>query len=300
MAAKRKTLVFVLGDQLAESISSLADADLASTVVLMAELADETSYVRHHRRKLAYILSAMRHHAALLTERGWRVDYQRLDDPDPADSFTTALAGAIARHAPDQIVVTEAGEWRVQAMLESWETIFGLPVEIRPDDRFLATHAEFAAWADGRRELRMEFFYRDMRRKTGLLMAGDKPAGGRWNFDADNRKTAKPDLMMPKPLAFAPDDITRDVLTMVADRFADHFGNLDDFDFAVTRDDALRQQRHFLDHALPLFGDFEDAMLTGEPFLWHSVLSPYINSGLLDPLDLCRAAAERYDRQGAA
>ncbi|MES2753686.1 MAG: cryptochrome/photolyase family protein [Pseudomonadota bacterium] len=302
MAARRKTrdLIFVLGDQLSTQLSSLRGADPATSVILMAEVADETTYVRHHRRKLAYILSAMRHHADRLRADGWRVDYLTLDDPANTGSFSGELARALERHAPTRIVVTEAGEWRVQAMLESWSERFEQPVEIRADDRFLATHAEFAAWADdGRQQLTMEYFYRDMRRRTGLLMDGTKPAGERWNFDHDNRKAAKPDLLMPQPLSFAPDAITQGVLTMVAARFPDHPGRLDGFDFAVTEADALAQRDHFLDRALPLFGDYEDAMLTEVPFLWHSVLSPYLNSGLLDPLALCREAEKRY-RAGTA
>lgn len=179
-------------------------------------------------------------------------------------------------------------------MLESWETLFGIPVEIRPDDRFLATHREFEQWAEDRKELRMEFFYREMRRKTDLLMDGGKPVGGQWNYDHDNRKPPRRGLAAPRTLSFAADAITHDVLALVAERFPDNPGRLDGFDFAVTRDDALRQQRHFLDHALARFGDYQDAMVTGEPHLWHSILSPYINSGLLDPLALCRAAEERY------
>jgi deoxyribodipyrimidine photolyase-related protein len=291
------TLVPVLGDQLSHDLSSLADRDPADTIILMMEVAQETTYVRHHRRKIAYILSAMRHHAADLRAHGWSVDYVCLDDPDNTGSFTGEVARAIQRHAPRRIVVTEAGEWRVAAMLDAWETLFGIPVAIRPDTRFLATHGDFEAWALGRRELRMEYFYRDMRRRTGLLMDGDTPAGGKWNFDHDNRKPAVRDLLMPRPLSFAPDRITSDVLALVAARFGDHPGSLDGFDFATTRDDALLQQAHFLDHALPRFGDAQDAMLADEPWMYHSILSPYINSGLLDPLALCRAVEARY-REG--
>jgi deoxyribodipyrimidine photolyase-related protein len=182
-------------------------------------------------------------------------------------------------------------------MLDRWPELFDIPVEIVADDRFLCSHAEFEDWVGTRKQLRMEFFYREMRRKSGLLMDGDKPEGGKWNFDADNRKPAKRDLMMPRPLHFAPDSITREVIAMVEARFPGNMGKTDRFGFAVTRADALRQQTHFLDHALPQFGDYQDAMLTGEPFLWHSILSPYINSGLLDPIQLCRAVEERY-RQG--
>ena len=294
-----KTLVPLLGDQLSLSLSSLRDIDPADAVLLMMEVADETTYVRHHKQKIAYILAAMRHHADALRQAGWQVDYVRLDDPDNAGSFTGEIARAVERHAPDRIVVTEAGEWRVMAMLESWETLFGIPVDIRADDRFLCGHAEFDAWASERKQLVMEFFYRAMRRKTGLLMDGKKPVGDRWNFDKENRKPAKNDLFMPRPHAFAPDAVTQDVLALVAERFADHPGSLDGFDYAVTAADAEKQAAYFLKHALPQFGDYEDAMLTGERHLWHSILSPYINSGLLDPIDLCRRAEAEY-RAGRA
>ena len=292
-----KTLIPVLGDQLSLNLSSLADADPANSVVLMMEVADETTYVRHHRRKIAYILSAMRHHAADLAARGWTVDYVKLDDPDNSGSFTGEVARALQRHAPDRIVVTEAGEWRVAAMLDAWETLFGLPVAIRPDTRFLCSHAEFAEWADdGRQGLVMEWFYRLMRRKTGLLMNGAKPEGDRWNFDKDNRNPTKRDLLMPRPLSFAADTITQEVLQLVEQRFT--FGNLAGFDFAVTRADALRQQDHFLDTALARFGECQDAMLADEPFLYHAILSPYLNSGLLDPLELAQAVEARYRAGG--
>ncbi len=288
------TLIPVLGDQLSFDLSSLSGADKADTVVLMVEVAEETGYVAHHKAKIAYILSAMRHHADTLQKSDWMVDYVKLDEPENSGSFTGELARAVERHMPDAIQVTEAGEWRVKAMLDSWPDRFDVPVAILPDDRFLCGHAEFEAWAEGRKQLRMEFFYREMRRKTGLLMDGDKPEGGQWNFDAENRKPAKRDLMMPRPLHFEPDAITREVIEMVELRFPGYMGRTEKFSFAVAREDALKQQAHFLEHALPQFGDYQDAMLSGEPFLWHSILSPYINSGLLDPLELCREVEERY------
>ena len=292
------TLVPILGDQLSPTLSSLAAADRASTVLLMMEVADETTYVAHHQAKIAFILSAMRHHAAALAADGWTVDYVALDDPANSGSFTGEIARAIERHAPSRIVVTEAGEWRVAAMIDAWPTLFGIPVDVLPDTRFIASHAEFDAWVAGRKQLTMEFFYRDMRRKTGLLMDGAKPTGGKWNYDADNRKPAKRDLFIPRPPRFVPDAITASVIAMVASRFGDHIGGLDSFGLAVTRADAIIARDWFLDSALPLFGDHQDAMLTGEPFLWHSILSPYLNIGLLDPLELCRLVEARY-RDGA-
>ncbi|MFC4255520.1 cryptochrome/photolyase family protein [Altererythrobacter xixiisoli] len=288
------TLIPILGDQLSFDLSSLASADKGSSVLLMMEVAEETTYVRHHKAKLVYILSAMRHHAEALKNAGWQVDYIRLDDPENTGSFNGEIARALARHAAERIIVTEAGEWRVSAMLESWETLFGIPVEIRTDSRFLCSHADFEQWADGRSELTMEWFYRGMRQRTGLLMTDGKPEGGRWNFDKENRKPAQRDLLMPRPISCPPDAITRDVIALVEDRFAGNPGSLSGFDYAVTAADAERQAANFLAHALPQFGDYEDAMLTGERFLWHSILSPYINSGLIDPIELCRRAEREY------
>ncbi len=300
------TLIPILGDQLSFDLSSLDGADPASTVLLVMEVADETTYVKHHKRKIAFILSAMRHHAAALRDAGWTVDYVRLDDPENSGSFSGEVARAVERHRPDAIVVTHSGEWRVQAMLDGLADRFAIPVDIRADTRFIAPPGLFDAWAQGRKQLRMEFFYRELRRLTGLLMepalakAGDgKPVGGAWNYDNENRKPARDGLRPPAPPSFAPDAITSEVLALVADRFADHPGKLDGFDFAVTATDAATAQAAFLAHALPRFGDYQDAMLSGEPLLWHSLLSPYLNIGLLDPLALCHAAEAEY-RAGRA
>jgi deoxyribodipyrimidine photolyase-related protein len=140
----------------------------------------------------------------------------------------------------------------------------------------------------------MEYFYRDMRRRTGLLMDGDKPVGGQWNFDHENRKPARADLFMPRPLAFEPDARTAEVLDLVGQRFGNHFGDLRPFGFPVTRDGALQAAAHFVSRMLPHFGDYQDAMLRGESFMYHSVLSPLLNVGLLDPLELCRLAEAAY------
>jgi len=293
-AAPGPALVPILGDQLSHGLASLRAADKSRDVVLMAEVADEATYVRHHKKKLTFTFSAMRHFAAKLQRQGWRVRYVRLDDKKNGGSFTSEITRAAREIKASGIVVTEPGEWRVAEIIQGWERATGLPVRVLPDDRFICSTVEFAAWARGRRSLRMEFFYREMRRKTGLLMNGEEPEGGRWNFDAENRKAAKADLFIPKPLRFTPDLITREVLDLVAERFPDHFGDLEPFWFAVTRNDAERQLEHFLDTGLASFGDYQDAMLSSEPFLYHSILSIAINAGLLDPFDACRRVESAY------
>lgn len=262
--------------------------------MLLVEVQDEATYVRHHKKKIAFLFSAMRHFADELRADGWTVDYVTLDDADNTGSFTSEIMRAAERMTPDKIIVTEPGEWRVRAAMESWQDTLSLPVEILPDDRFIATHAEFETWAEGRKQLRMEYFYRDMRRKTGLLMDGDKPEGGKWNYDAENRKPAKADLFMPVPLRIEPDEITKDVLALVERRFGNHFGDLTPFWFGVTRAQAKAALEQFIDTALAKFGDYQDAMLEGEKFLYHSLLSLYINAGLLDPLEVCRRIEAAY------
>jgi deoxyribodipyrimidine photolyase-related protein len=290
----KKTLVLILGDQLSLLLSSLKAAEPSHTVVLMCEVREEATYVRHHKKKIAFLFSAMRHFADELRAKGWVVDYRTLEETGATGSFTSEVAAAITRHKPARIVVTQPGEWRVDDAMRGWSAQFDLPVEIHDDTRFICTTTEFAAWAKERKQLRMEYFYRDMRRKTGLLMEGDKPVGGQWNFDHDNRKPAKADLFMPQPHRVKPDAITADVLALVAQRFDNHFGDLTPFWFAVTRADAEAALEHFVSVALARFGDFQDAMLEGEAFLYHSILGIYINAGLLDPLHVCRRVEAAY------
>lgn len=287
-------LIFVLGDQLSASLSSLENADPEQDVVLMCEVIEEASYVPHHKLKIALIFSAMRHFAEELRHKGFELRYTRLDDPENAGSFTGELARAVAAVSPRGVVVTEGSEWRVLESQEGWKSTLEVPLEIRTDTRFLCSVDMFREWAAGRRSLTMEYFYRDMRRKTGLLMRGAEPEGGKWNFDAENRKPAKPDMFRPKHPVFQPDAITTEVLDLVERTFAGNMGSTKNFGFAVTRADAETASEAFIRDFLPNFGETQDAMLRDEPFLNHALLSFYINIGLLDPLAVCRAAERAY------
>ncbi len=290
----RKTVRFILGDQLSRSVSSLRDARPEKDVILMAEVMDEVASVKHHKQKVVLVLSAMRHFARSLQAEGFDLDYVTLDEPDNTHSFSGELQRAVARHGADQVVVTQASEWRVNEMMASWGEGLAAPVEIRPDDRLLCSREDFSAWAGGRRNLRMEFFYRHMRQKTGFLMNGNEPVGGQWNFDSDNRKALGKDVALPPRLRFEPDVITRAVMDMVARRCGDHYGTLGSFGWAVTRDEALQALDHFVRYSLPSFGTYQDTMKDGADYLYHSVLSPYINIGLLLPREVCEAAEEAH------
>lgn len=292
-----KTLRLILGDQLTRNLSSLSDLDPAHDVVLMVEVAAEARYVPHHKQKIAFLLSAMRHFAHDLRAEGIQVDYVKLDDPANSHSFTGELTRAVARLRPQSVVVTEPGEWRVWQMMQDWD--LGCPLDIRPDDRFFCARGEFAALTHARKTGRLEFFYREMRRRTGLLMRDDGPEGGQWNFDPENRKSLPRGHRPPARTRFAPDATTREVLTLVATRFGHHFGDLEPFGWAVTRSDALQALDHFITDCLPSFGDYQDAMKTGEDFLYHSLISPYLNCGLLTAREVCTRAETAF-HSGAA
>jgi deoxyribodipyrimidine photolyase-related protein len=299
MSSSVRNLIFILDDQLSLDISSMKGADRGRDLILMCEVMAEATYVRHHKQKIAYIFSAMRHFAEELRADGYRVLYTCIDDPKNTGSFAGELVRVVEACRPEVVRVTEPGEWRVLQAMKTWSALTGLPLHILPDRRFICSHAEFKQWAECRKSLTMEYFYREMRRKTGLLMDGDEPIGGRWTFDAENRKPTIPDMLRPKHARFAPDDATREIIRLVEELFPGNFGTTAEFGFAVTRDQAEQALRIFMEDFLPSFGETQDAMLQGDPFLNHSLLSFYVNIGFLDPLAVCRAAELEY-HQGRA
>ncbi|WP_298969491.1 cryptochrome/photolyase family protein [uncultured Roseobacter sp.] len=283
-------LVLVLGDQLSMGLSALRQADRDSDIVVMAEVAEETSYVKHHPKKIALIFATMRKFAARLREDGWDVRYAQLDDTQNAGSIVGELLRRAEETGASEVLVTEPGEWRLIDKLKHAP----IKTHILPDDRFIASHQEFEDWAQGRKQLRMEYFYREMRRKTGLLMQGADPVEGKWNFDHDNRKPAPDEVDFKGPMEFQPDETVEEVLDLVEARFDGHFGQLRPFWFATTEGEARRALAHFISNALPKFGDYQDAMLAENRFLYHAVISAYINIGLLDPLEVCEKVAAAY------
>lgn len=280
----------MLGDQLSRDIAALRKADKTQDVVVMAEVAAEAEYVPHHPKKIAFVFAAMRKFAAHLRADGWTVAYTTLDDPENAGSVPGELLRQSQAHDARGVLATEPGEWRlIEALRE-----VPLDVTILPDDRFLCSPQEFATWAKGRKVLRMEYFYREMRRKTGLLMDGDGPEGGKWNFDHENRKPAKADLFRTAPPKARADPVLDDVLALVAARFPDNFGHLRPFTFHTDRAGALQALDHFIAQGLPDFGAYQDAMLEGEPYLYHAVIGLYLNAGLLNVLEICKKAEAAY------
>ncbi|MEM7467248.1 MAG: cryptochrome/photolyase family protein [Pseudomonadota bacterium] len=288
------TVTLVFGDQLTPAISSLSDSDPDSTLVLMAELPAEASYVPHHKKKIAFVFSAMRHFAEELRTLGWRVAYYELGETPHLNTFADVLEMALATFEPSQIRLTEPAEYRLRKLIDEFSDHHAGVVDVLEDSRFLCSTEWFNGWLGKRKQPRMEYFYREMRRQTDLLMDGDKPVGGKWNYDAANRSAASPDLVYPVPLQFSPDDITNKVLELVDGEFQDNFGELHPFWFAVDREQAESAFEYFVTDALPLFGDYQDAMLSEQRFLFHSVISHYLNIGLLDALTICKRVEVAY------
>lgn len=284
----------ILWDQLSIDLSSLRNTDKENDVIVLCEVREECVYVKHHKKKLVFLLSAMRHFADELTQKGYVVHYVKLDDK----KNTQTLSGEIRRLAKSlsikKIIITMPGEYRVYSALIKLKEKFNLGIDILEDDRYLATREEFKKWAGDKKSLRMEFFYREMRKKYYILMDNNSPEGGKWNYDAENRHFPKSKISIPEPYQSATDKTTKDVIKLVENNFSDHFGDIHSFHYAVTRKDALKALKSFIDNRLRNFGDYQDVMMQDQPWLFHSHISFYLNVGLLAPLECIRAAEAAY------
>lgn len=294
-------LVLVLGDQLDLGSAAFDGFDPKLDAVWMAEVAGESENVWSTQIRTTLFLAAMRHFRARARKAGWRVEYTEMDDAENRHTLAGELERAGRRLRPQRLIVVRPGEWRVQEALRSAATTLGLELEIRPDRHFLASPEEFAAHAKGRRQLRMEFFYREMRRRHGILvLPSGEPEGGEWNFDHENRESfGRNAPSPPAPRAFPPDRLTREVIALVRKRFADRPGDLDRFDWPVTPEDAEAALADFVEHRLRDFGRHQDAMWVGQPWLYHSRLAAAMNLKLLDPRRVIAAAVAAY-RDGRA
>ncbi|MDA7975756.1 MAG: cryptochrome/photolyase family protein [Pirellulales bacterium] len=304
-----RNLVLVLGDQLDQSSAAFDNFDKDQDVIWMAEVAEESTHVWTHKARIVLFLSAMRHFRDHLLTKGFAVDYHEISEkkkPREPISLADALKQSLHRFKqkgakPNRLICVEPGEWRVRLALEEAAKKSGIPLEVRPDRHFFTTVDDFSEHAAGRKQLRLEFFYRPLRERFDVLMDNGEPTGGQWNYDADNRgsfgKSGPEKIKSPK--RFKPDAVTRTVIDLVSKRFQKHPGSLEQFDWPVTKKDARAALRDFITYRLSNFGVYQDAIWTGEPWLYHSRLSVALNLKLLDPRDVISAAENAY-REGSA
>jgi len=289
-------IILVLGDQLSRGLASLRELDPQHDVVLMAEVRDEAAYVAHNRHKIALIFAAMRHFRDELREAGFQVHYFQYEDG--VASLGAALEQVSAETGITEVACCEPGEYRVSKHLDSTAGEVGLDLRWLADDRFLCSLDAFRDWAEGRKQLRMEYFYRQMRRQHKLLLDEQgKPEGGKWNYDQQNRAGWRGKDAIPERPDITRDTLTEEVLDLVEREFPDNPGDLTRFNLAVTAAAAEEQLAFFIQHCLPQFGQYQDAMAEESPWLYHSLVSMYLNIGLLDPLAVCRAAEDAW-REG--
>ena len=294
-------LIIVLGDQLNQDSAAFDGFDPDVDAVWMAEVSEESVKVWSVKARIAMFLAAMRHFRDSLVAKGLRMLYREMGGAE-AQSFVSALTESLHDHRPKKVIMVKAGEWQVDQDIRAVCAKREVELEVREDRHFLCSEREFEAHAKGRKQLRMEFFYREMRQRAGVLMKEGQPIGGKWNYDAENRGSfgsAGPDLLKPKPKRFAPDTVTRKVIEMVNSRFGKHPGTVDDFDWPVTAEQAEEALDDFITHRLPEFGKYQDAMWTSEPWLYHSRLSAAMNLKLLDPRKVIAAAEAAFHKGNA-
>jgi deoxyribodipyrimidine photolyase-related protein len=290
-----KSIILILGDQLSKNISSLKNYDKNSDLVLMCEVFEECTTPKHHKKKIAFVLSAMRHFAAELKKEEFNICYIKLDDKENTNSFKSEIIRICKKHKINKVKVTHPGEYRVLNDLRSIEKQ-NINLEILEDDRFLCSIKEFAEFSKNKTKMVMENFYRQMRVKYNILMDQNKPVGGKWNYDSENRKPPKEGLRIPQHYKNQPDEITKEVMDLVEKNFSDHFGDINPFYFAVTKNQAILALRKFIDERLGGFGTYQDAMIEDEDFMFHSHISFYLNNGLLDPLEAIKLVEEEYKK----
>ena len=292
-----RRLILILGDQLDLQGAALKEFDASSDQLIMIESKEESTYVWSHQAKIAIFLSAMRHFAQALRDLQYPLIYIK-ESPDP---IVEVLRRQIIEKQIDCLICVQPGEWRLQKDLERLAKELNISLVMREDKHFLCTHQEFRAWAGDKKELRLEYFYRYMRKTHQILIDADgQPEGGQWNFDQDNRKPypKQGPGMIDGPIEFELDQITLEVLDYVKNTYQDHPGSLDYFNWPVTRAQALEGLQYFIDYRLRNFGVFQDAMWTETPFGWHSVLSTSLNLKLLHPrevIDAVLRAWKQYD-----
>lgn len=294
-----RNLLLIFGDQLNHDSAVFQDFDRDQDRVWMAEVHEEATHVWCHKSRLVAFFSAMRHFRDELTEKGLSVTYHEFTpnpENDQGRTFSALLKSSLERKRPQKIIAVEPGDHRVQLIIEEFAKSEEIKLEWRSDNHFYSSLEDFRDWASGRKSLVLEDFYRRLRKRHNILMDGQEPAGGEWNYDQENRdkfpKSGPPDIKSPR--SFRIDETTQAVIDLVEERFSDHPGELAEFDLPVTHKQARASLQDFIEHRLPTFGQYQDAMWTDHAFHSHSRLSFALNVHLLNPRHCVQAAIDAY------
>lgn len=282
--------IWILGDQLNLNQAALQNCLKKEKIFII--LIESLEYIQirpYHQQKLVLIWSAMRHFALDLRQAGWQVTYRKTRD------FQTPLKNWIAENQITELRVMKPNDKPFLEIIKSLK--IPCKITIIPNNLFIWQEAEFKVWAKDRKRLLMEDFYREGRKRFSILMNQNRPAGEKWNFDKENRKPPKGKLNTPQILWFTPDEITTEVISEVKSLTSAKYGKIEPFCWGINRQQALQVLDHFIEYGLPNFGPYQDAMVTGEETMWHSLISPYINLGLLHPLEVIKKVELAYQNQ---
>ncbi|WP_019506534.1 cryptochrome/photolyase family protein [Pleurocapsa sp. PCC 7319] len=280
--------IWILGDRLTTKQLSLSNnqSNKQQIPVIFIESSEYVKQHPYHRQKLVLVWSAMRHFAAELEADNWKVTYKIAAD------FATPLQDWLATNNITELQITTPCDRPFHNLIQSLD--LNCEIKFLADNHFLWSKEEFITWANSRKRLLMEDFYREGRKRFNILMDGKKPLGGKWNYDKDNRKPPKKNLSTPSPLTFEPDAITQEVIDWIKQEKFSDYGRIEPFNWAVTRQQAQQVLTYFVQECLPQFGTYQDAMVTGEYTMWHSLISPYLNLGLLEPREIIDAVETAY------
>lgn len=280
--------LFLMGDQLNEIYIS----KFKHLPIFMCELKSEATYVKHHKQKITFFFASMRNFANEAKSKGFNFIYTGFEKAENTHSFSSEILRIQKEYKIKKFFIFEPSEFRVLEEIKILSK--SVEIEILKDHKFLITTEEFGKWANGKKELKMEYFYREVRKKFNILMENGNPEGGKWNYDSENRKSFSGKISVPERILFTKSKTTKEVINLIEKYFSDHFGDITDFNFATTRKEALEALNYFTENLLENFGVFQDVMKENEPFLFHSVISMYINIGFLMPLECTQAAILKY------
>jgi deoxyribodipyrimidine photolyase-related protein len=285
------TLRLILGDQLNSNHSWFKTPDKRVAYVLM-EVRQETDYVKHHVQKVAAFFAAMRAFARHLSSAGHRVIYLRLDDPQNRQDIPANIRHLLRAEKFGRFEYLQPDEYRLDVQLKEMSAALPVPGAAADTEHFLTERRELGEMFAGKKRFLMESFHRRMRKRHGVLMDGEKPAGGSWNFDAENRTPYDGRVPIPEPLLFEND--VRDIVAMMAAAKVATFGAIDAarLPWPVDRSQALRLLDRFIRDGLPHFGTYQDAMSLSSWSLFHCRLSFALNTKMLHPMEVIQAAVK--------
>ncbi len=289
-----KTLRLILGDQLNHK-HSWFNGDQEHIVYHMAEMRQETDYVKHHIQKVVAFFTAMRTFKEWMDDRGFNTVYYTLDHKNNHQDLVDNLKAIIKEQDIKKFEYLAPDEWRLDQQLKEFCQSLDIEWEGYDTEHFLTKRKDVEKFFDGKKRLTMEYFYRDMRKKYDIMIEGDKdPEGGKWNFDQSNRKKWDEKTEIPHEKGFRKD--VASLINLLDEQGVKTFGNIDEtnFNWPTSRQDALDVLNYFCDHLLIHFGDFQDAMHTDQDYLFHSRISFAMNSKLLSPLEVIETAVDRF------